>query len=104
MDNARFLGGRDRQRFGDWVSVLQHFNKWKAKGSQSNVDISTVPVDGDGTKGQPPESIPPQPLMTSHAPTRRVTKPPQLYGEPIDFVACAMLRSTSKVSCICLEW
>jgi hypothetical protein len=66
-----------RTRFGSWVSVLQHYNKWKADaGGQDRVAPSQ-----DGGNGKLPTPQP-APVIDPGARTRKL---PQLYGEPIDF-------------------
>ena len=69
-------------RFGGWSSTLQHYEKWKADrtGScESPVIAPDVSIDGaslalPGHQSQPPIQA-----------GRKASKPPQLYGEPIDF-------------------
>jgi Homing endonuclease associated repeat len=74
-----------RNHFGSWGSTLQHYHKWKVDRSGSSIQTSpTIVVEqmNNGLCADAPALLPSPPPIQSFAQTR---KPPQLYGEPIDF-------------------
>ena len=75
-----------RTRFGKWDSTLQHYLKWKLE----RVDSATIPdeahldsdvTDGHGASASTRASAG-EPQTEAFG---RLRKPPQLFGQPIDF-------------------
>lgn len=72
-------------RFGKWSEVLAHYRKWKA---EKSTDDTVAAEAADASTSVPPDFTrgtgvsPPQIAIT---PPVSPSRPPQLYGEPIDF-------------------
>jgi hypothetical protein len=56
-NGGRFSNRPFSKRFGDWVSVLQHFRKWKVDSSESVVNVGIAPMDSNGNNDGRPESV-----------------------------------------------
>jgi hypothetical protein len=80
-----YSNGPFRSRFGGWDSVLQHYNRWKVDGEV--VTGSTID-NRDGvtlSNGDATANVGSQEIDQPQNVVGRQRKPPQLFGEPIDF-------------------
>jgi len=75
-----------RDRFGKWENALEYYRKWKADRNGAPIPADSLSVDGEAKEAlcstAPPQSPSDQPPAKSGVLNR---KPPQLFGEPIDF-------------------
>lgn len=74
-----------RKRFGKWDATLQHYRKWKV---ERGVTVAT-PIETQLERGTRDTQGACQPAASSvdqsQNETWRLRKPPQLFGQPIDF-------------------
>jgi len=71
-----------RRRLGRWASTLQHYHKWKVDRGEVHTNPSNVADPSKVGDGATLSERRIEPLVQFGGQIRR---PPQLYGEPIDF-------------------
>ena len=81
-NGGRFSNRPFNKRFGAWDSVLQHYRKWRVEHHGDDVPILEASCFVP-TNVQLPDS--PAAFVEPGAQSVRPSKPPQLFGEPIDF-------------------
>lgn len=72
-------------RFGKWASTLQHYHKWKVDRAGSSIHTSAASAADERNDGQRAGPPGPQPSSEPTQSGIQTRKPPQLYGEPIEF-------------------
>jgi hypothetical protein len=74
-----------RDRFGKWDSTLQHYRKWKADREVTSATSNKMPTDNSTKHSHDAcQQISPTVVQPPNE-TWRFRKPPQLFGQPIDF-------------------